>query len=228
MEAHYLPTTLIPMYMLVRFFTGRQDPIESLLCVRQVYLIDAPISWNFRVIAQVPQDIVIGLDLILRFNLHFDPSKCRLFRLPSLRRRPCMPPSPLTRANWGLSRYVYTSSHDPRWDASDLWHFQDQHLQNKFRYTPRGVFLHNVTASGEEEERRYQEFYQELPVDLRTVVGYHPSLFEPPDSEPPPHHVKHLIIMKPDVVLVRCAAYPLSGTKLAAMHEQVSELVKKG
>ena len=35
---------LMPIYILVRFFTGRQDPIESLLCVRQVYLIGAPIS----------------------------------------------------------------------------------------------------------------------------------------------------------------------------------------
>ena len=228
MEAHNLSTTPMPTHTLVRFFTGGRDPIESLLCVRQVHLIGAPISWNFRVITRAPQDIVIGLDLILRFNLHFDPSKCRLFRLPPLRRRPFTPPSPPTRANWGPPRYVYTSSHDPRWDATDLWHFQDQHLRNKFRYTPRGVFLHNVTASGKEEERRYQEFYQELPVDLRTVVGYHPSLFEPPDSEPPPRHVKHLIITKPDVVPVRRAAYPLSGTKLAAMHEQVSELVKKG
>ena len=166
--------------------------------------------------------------MILRFNLYFDPSKYRLFRLPPLRRHPFTPLSLPTRANWGPSRYVYTSSHDPHWDASDLWHFQDQHLWNKFRYTPRGVFLHNVMASGEEEERRYQEFYQELPVDLRMVIGYHPSLFEPPDSEPPPHHVKHLIITKPDIVLVRRAAYPLSGTKLAAMHKQVSELVKKG
>ena len=43
-EAHHLPTTPMPIYILVRFFTGRQDPIESLLCVRQVHLIGAPIS----------------------------------------------------------------------------------------------------------------------------------------------------------------------------------------
>ena len=49
-------------------------------------LLGPPISWNFRVITQAPQDVVIGLDLILRFHLHFDPVECRLVRLPSLRR----------------------------------------------------------------------------------------------------------------------------------------------
>ena len=209
-------------------FTGGQDPIESLLRVRQLHLIGTPISWNFRVISRAPQDVVIGLDLILHFNLYFDPSECRLFRLPPVQRRSITAQTPLTRANWGPPRYVYSRSPDPQRDATDLWHFQDRHTRSKFRYTPRGVFLHNVTASGEEEKRRYEEFTATLPVDLRYVVDHHPTLFAPPDSEPLQRQVKHLIITKPDVVPVRRAAYPLSGTKLTAMHEQVTELVQKG
>ena len=38
----------------------------------------------------------------------------------------------------------------------------------------------------------------------------------------------HPIITKPGVVPVRRMAYPLSGTKLVAMKEQVSELIEKG
>ena len=178
-------------------------------------------------IPRAPQDVVIGLDLILRFNLHFDPSQCRLFRLPTSRHPLRLHGTNRTYTNWEPSNRL-TSTYKPPWDATDLWVFQDQHACPKLRYTPRGIYLHHVTASGQEEERRYEEFYEKLLANLRAVVDLHPSLFEPPDSEPPPQDVRHLIIVKPGVVPIRRAAYPLSGTKLTAIHEQVTELIAKG
>ena len=219
----------MPTHTLVRFFTGGQDPIESLLRVRQLHLIGTPISWNFRVISRAPQDVVIGLDLILRFNLHFDPSKCRLFRLPPVQRRSITVPKHPQPEQIGDRRDMCIPVHPIHNGMPQIFGTSriDTQEANSGIHPTRHILAqrHGIRRG---RKRRYKEFIKNSRSTCVTSSIITLRFLHPPDSEPPQRQVKHLIITKPDVVPVRRAAYPLSGTKLTAMHEQVTELVQKG
>ena len=88
--------------------------------------------------------------------------------------------------------------------------------------------LCSVTASGEKEQQLLTEFLEQVPEELCEIIDQFPVLFAPPDREPPPRNVKHMIYMPLDHVPAARNAYPLSGTKLEAMRTQMTELIDKG
>ena len=86
----------------------------------------------------------------------------------------------------------------------------------------------SVTASGFAEAEELTKFINGLPADFRAVVNKFSSLFQPPDRDPPSRPVKHYICVHSDVMPAARRAYPLPRHKLAAMHEQMRELIDKG
>ena len=90
------------------------------------------------------------------------------------------------------------------------------------------VQLFTVTASSEEEGKAMQDFLSSCPVDLQRLIQRSPRLFAPPDKKPPQRGVRHYIHVPYEFVPAARHAYPLSGTKLEAMREQVAQLVEKG
>ena len=69
---------------------------------------------------------------------------------------------------------------------------------------------------------------QSLSPDLRSVVDMFPTLFQPPDADPPARPVKHYIYVSPDTVPAARRAYRLGDTKRDAMLTQMRELIDKG
>ena len=90
------------------------------------------------------------------------------------------------------------------------------------------VQLFTITASSEEEGKAMQDFLSSCPVDLQQLIQRSPRLFAPPDRKPPQRGVRHYIHVPYEFVPAARHAYPLSGIKLEAMREQVSQLVEKG
>ena len=88
--------------------------------------------------------------------------------------------------------------------------------------------LCTVTASGQEEKEKLQEFLDSIAPDLRNVVEEFPQLFAPPDTDPPQRPVKHYIYVSPDTVPAARRAYPLGDVKKDAMFSQMRELIDKG
>ena len=103
-------------------------------------------------------------------------------------------------------------------------------VDGKYVFTDVGECkkLCSVTASGEKEQQLLTEFLEQVPKELRDIIDQFPVLFAPPDREPPPRNVKHMIYVPLDHVPAARNAYPLSGTKLEAMRTQMTELIKKG
>ena len=90
------------------------------------------------------------------------------------------------------------------------------------------IVLCSVTADTFEEEEQLKEFVDALPQDLRQVVDRYPAVFAPPDREPPPRDVKHVIKLLPDSYPIKRRPYPLPPHKLEAMKEQIEELASNG
>ena len=88
--------------------------------------------------------------------------------------------------------------------------------------------LMGVTALGGEKHRILKEFMENVPSKLQALIDEYPVLFAPPDQELLEHAVKHMIYVLLEHVPAARNAYPLSGTKLQAMREQMRELVAKG
>ena len=85
-----------------------------------------------------------------------------------------------------------------------------------------------VTADTPAEEEDLRKAREAMPPDLLAVVDSAPLLFAPPDSEPPERETKHHIKLLRDAAPIKRSPYPLSPPKLAAMHEQMNELVRRG
>ena len=60
------------------------------------------------------------------------------------------------------------------------------------------------------------------------VVDSHSKLFAPPDRIPPERSIKHYIHVPPTSIPVRSSPYNLSGSRLEAMREQITDLADKG
>ena len=88
--------------------------------------------------------------------------------------------------------------------------------------------LHTVTASGDEEKAKYDEFIASIDPKLRAVVESFPQLFAPPDTDPPSRPVKHYIYVSSDTVPAARRAYRLGDKKREAMFSQMKELIAKG
>ena len=87
--------------------------------------------------------------------------------------------------------------------------------------------VYSMTASGKEEQELFRAFMEQVSSELAAVIEEFPSLFEPPDSEPPERTVRHRILVPAEYVPAARPAYPLSDSKKQAMRSQMQELVAK-
>ena len=114
-------------------------------------------------------------------------------------------------------------------DTGSLWLLATDGLSEGHECeTDNLLHLHTVTASGDEEKEKYDEFMKTISPALREVVEDFPRLFAPPDKDPPTRAVKHYIYVSPDTVPAARRAYPLGDAKREAMHSQMRELIDKG
>ena len=172
-----------------------------------------------------PQDVVIGLDYSWTQGLYMDPRDALLYKvpLPTPRRG-----RPQDRVRLHAALPAPNPLRQPPWDSFDLLTCEDNHERQGITHSASGYTLLSVTASGEDEEEQLKEFKASLPKDLLKIVDDHPNLFAPPDRIPPERSVKHYIHVSPSTIPTRSSPYNLSGSRLEAMREQVTDLADKG
>ena len=115
------------------------------------------------------------------------------------------------------------------YDPNSMWLFAVDGLTRDIECTDDNLLcLHTVTASGDEEKEKLEEFMNSISPELRELVHSFPQLFSPPDCDPPQRPVKHYIYVASDTVPVARRAYRLGDIKRDAMFEQMRELIDKG
>ena len=106
-----------------------------------------------------------------------------------------------------------TSHHDALWI-----HAEDGHFSHESECAGDNLMcLYTVTASGDEERQKYEEFIRTISPELRELVRSFPKLFAPPDRDPPQRSVKHYIYVSADTVPAARRAYRLGDRKREAM-----------
>ena len=114
-------------------------------------------------------------------------------------------------------------------DTASLWFHGTDGLSSDFECSEENLLqLHSVTASGDEEARKLEEFKKTLSPELLQIAERFQKLFAPPDAKPPQRPVKHYIYVSPDTVPAARRAYRLGDKKRDAMFEQMRELIDKG
>ena len=88
--------------------------------------------------------------------------------------------------------------------------------------------LYSVTGCTPEEEEKTKELIEALDPEVVALIRQFPRLFQPPDSVPPEHAVKHHITLKPNALPIHRAPYIVGDDKLRSMREQIQQLQKQG
>ena len=68
----------------VRLFAQQHLRITYVLRVAEVRLVGLPRVWTFWVLAEAPEEVVIGMDLMWEWHVNSDPCDSRLYQLPPL------------------------------------------------------------------------------------------------------------------------------------------------
>ena len=114
-------------------------------------------------------------------------------------------------------------------DSASLWMHSADGLSATIECIEDNLLsLYSVTASGSEEEEELAQFRKDSSPALLKLVDEYPTLFSPPDADPPSRPVKHYIYVSPDTVPAARRAYRLGDKKREAMMTQMRELIDKG
>ena len=234
-----IPTEVVPKPIALGVFDGpTKQTIKEMCRITHVTVGTLDVAWTFLVLDRAAHDAILGLDFMRAHGLLYDLRTDLLITLrrtdPPLRQPERSPEPPGTNGNDDqdsdspdvLLSHLYVS--EPEWATGGHFDQSGTRVQLDNRGTQEYLVLCSVTADTPEEAEELRKAREAMPADLLAVVDGAPRLFAPPDSEPPERETKHHIKLVRDAAPVKRSPYPLSPPKLAAMHEQMAELVRQG
>ena len=230
--------------------------VTEFLPVHELVFAHQTLSWELIVTPRRPANVVIGLDIVRAWGICFNPLDDRVYAVrrdnPGVLTMPMITDSSSNDINMECNDDVAL---EPRTAANALGMSDDSSNPDGLfepqlvtilthDYHPTDTHPHcivsleiicdldshsalSVTRATEEDEKSNKEIITQLPPLIRQLTTQFPELFSPPDAIPPPRDVVHDILLKPHVVPVKRAAYPLGVTKLEAMRIQIQELFKR-
>ena len=240
-DRNSLRVTPLPKPMSLIHFKGRDDePLLMEYKASRLTLARVTVPWSFLVLPDILADVVLGLDYMKWVRVYYDPESDYVYVKG--------PRHPQTRGlaietsladaeeegdadvderevEEGSMCFVDTVKETTPLGASPGWRIIEAGNKEMARTE---VAVLSVTARSAEELSELHTFRESLSADLLHVIDDAPTLFAPPDKEPPARSVKHHIRLLPDTLPIKRRPYPLPPHKLQELQTQMSALVENG